>query len=158
MGFPCGLQRRMCPQPIPVQYPPLLGFLGPACAAAGATAAHAGVAATLELACRPRRRLAHGRVGAGIGCDSSPGLSQLSSIPELMNSLSGGRPCYDLVSDSNLDWNQGFLDVENFVRQRGLTRVLIDEYGFSEPSVYVPEARFWNCQEAAPEDGGQWAI
>jgi hypothetical protein len=62
------------------------------------------------------------------------------------------------VSDSNLDWNQGFLDVENFVRQRGLTRVWIDEYGFSEPSVYVPEARFWNCQQAAPEDGGQWAI
>jgi hypothetical protein len=63
-----------------------------------------------------------------------------------------------LVSDSNLDWNQGFFDVENFVRQRGLTRVWIDEYGFSDPSVYVPEARFWNCQEAAPEDGGQWAI
>jgi hypothetical protein len=72
--------------------------------------------------------------------------------------LSGGRPAYDLVSDSNLDWNQGFFDVENFVRQRGLTRVWIDEYGFSDPSVYVPEARFWNCQEAAPEDGGQWAI
>jgi 4-amino-4-deoxy-L-arabinose transferase-like glycosyltransferase len=75
-----------------------------------------------------------------------------------LNSLSGGRPGYDLVSDSNLDWNQGFVDVENFVRRRGLTRVWIDEYGFSEPSVYVPEARFWNCQEAAPEDGGQWAI
>jgi hypothetical protein len=72
--------------------------------------------------------------------------------------LSGGRPGYDLVSDSNLDWNQGFFDVENFVRQRGLARVWIDEYGFSDPSVYVPEARFWNCQEAAPEDGGQWAI
>jgi hypothetical protein len=75
-----------------------------------------------------------------------------------LNSLSGGRPGCDLVSDSNLDWNQGLFDVENFVRQRGLTRVLIDEYGFSEPSPYVPEARFWNCQEAAPEDGGQWAI
>jgi 4-amino-4-deoxy-L-arabinose transferase-like glycosyltransferase len=75
-----------------------------------------------------------------------------------LNSLSGGRPGYDLVSDSNLDWNQGFFDVVNFVRQRGLTRVWIDEYGFSEPSVYVPEARFWNCQEAKPEDGGQWAI
>jgi hypothetical protein len=35
---------------------------------------------------------------------------------------------------------------------------LIDEYGFSEPTVYVPEARFWNCQEAVPADGGQWAI
>ena len=75
-----------------------------------------------------------------------------------LNSLSGGRPGYELVSDSNLDWNQGFFEVENFVRQRGLTHVLIDEYGFSEPTVYVPEAQFWNCQEATPEDGGQWAI
>jgi 4-amino-4-deoxy-L-arabinose transferase-like glycosyltransferase len=75
-----------------------------------------------------------------------------------LNSLSGSRPGYDRVSDSNMDWNQGFFDVEKFVRQRGLTRVLVDEYGFSEPSIYVPEARFWNCQEAVPEDGGQWAV
>jgi len=75
-----------------------------------------------------------------------------------LNSLSGGRPGYELVSDSNLDWNQGLLEVEDFVRQRGLTRVLIDSYGFSDSTVYVPEAQFWNCQEAKPEDGGQWAI
>jgi hypothetical protein len=75
-----------------------------------------------------------------------------------LNSLSGDRPAYDLVSDSNLDWNQGLLEVESFVRQRGLTRVLIDEYGFSEPSAYVPEVRFWDCQEAVPEDGGLWAV
>jgi len=75
-----------------------------------------------------------------------------------LNSLGGGRPAYDLVADSNLDWNQGLLEVENFVRQRGLSRVLIDAYGFSDPTVYVPEAQFWNCQEATPKDGGQWAI
>jgi 4-amino-4-deoxy-L-arabinose transferase-like glycosyltransferase len=75
-----------------------------------------------------------------------------------LNSLSGGRPAYELVADSNLDWNQGLLEAESFVRQHGLTRVLIDAYGFSDPTVYVPEARFWNCQEAAPEDGGQWVI
>jgi 4-amino-4-deoxy-L-arabinose transferase-like glycosyltransferase len=75
-----------------------------------------------------------------------------------MNSLSSGQPAYSLVSDSNLDWNQGFFDVEDFVHQRGLSHVLIDEYGFSEPSVYVPEAQFWNCQQAVPQDGGQWAV
>jgi 4-amino-4-deoxy-L-arabinose transferase-like glycosyltransferase len=75
-----------------------------------------------------------------------------------LNSLSYGRPGYELVSDSNLDWNQGFFDAENFVRQRGVTRVWIDEYGLSEPAVYIPEGRFWNCQQAQPEDGGQWAI
>jgi 4-amino-4-deoxy-L-arabinose transferase-like glycosyltransferase len=75
-----------------------------------------------------------------------------------LNSLSGGRPGYELISDSNLDWNQGLFDVEEFVRQHGLSHVLMDSYGFSEILVYVPEARLWNCQEAAPEDGGQWAI
>jgi len=75
-----------------------------------------------------------------------------------LNSLSCGRPGYELVSDSNFDWNQGFFDVENFVRQRGLTHVLIDEYGLSELAVYIPEAKFWNCQQAQPEEGGQWAI
>jgi 4-amino-4-deoxy-L-arabinose transferase-like glycosyltransferase len=75
-----------------------------------------------------------------------------------LNSLSGGRPGYVLVADSNLDWNQGLLEVEAFVRQRYLTHVLIDAYGFSDPAVYVPEAKFWNCQEAVPTDGGQWAI
>ena len=75
-----------------------------------------------------------------------------------LNSLGGGRPGYLLVADSNLDWNQGLLEVENFVRQRGLTHVLIDSYGFSDPTVYVPQAKLWNCQEAVPEDGGQWAF
>ncbi len=75
-----------------------------------------------------------------------------------LNSLSGGRPGYLLVADSNLDWNQGLLEVENFVRQRGLTHVLIDSYGFSDPAVYVPKAKLWNCQQPVLEDGGQWAF
>jgi hypothetical protein len=74
------------------------------------------------------------------------------------NSLSAGHPGYTLVSDSNLDWNQALPEVENFVHQRGLQHVLVDEYGFSELTVYIPEAQFWNCQEPAPEDGGQWAV
>jgi len=75
-----------------------------------------------------------------------------------LNSLSGGRPGYLLVADSNLDWSQGLLDVENFVRQRGLTHVLVDGYGFYDPAVYVPQAQLWNCQKAMPENGGLWAF
>jgi 4-amino-4-deoxy-L-arabinose transferase-like glycosyltransferase len=75
-----------------------------------------------------------------------------------LNSLSFGRPGYVLVADSNLDWNQGLLEAENFVRQRGLAHVLMDAYSFSDPTVYVPEAQFWNCQQATQQDGGQWAI
>ena len=75
-----------------------------------------------------------------------------------LNSFSGGRPGYLQVGDSNLDWNQGLLEAENFVQRRGLSHLLIDPYAFSDPTVYVPQAQFWNCQRAVPEDGGQWAI
>ena len=75
-----------------------------------------------------------------------------------LNSLSRGRPGYELVNDSNLDWNQALPDVEQWVRHRGLQHVLIDEYGFSDPTVYVPQAQPWNCQEPASIDANQWAV
>jgi hypothetical protein len=75
-----------------------------------------------------------------------------------LNSLSMGRPGYLLVNDSNLDWNHALPEVEKFVQQRGLDHILLDEYGFSEPNAYVPQAQLWSCQEAKAADGGQWAV
>jgi hypothetical protein len=75
-----------------------------------------------------------------------------------LNAFSMGRPAYTLVNDSNVDWNQSLPEVENFVRQRGLSRILIDEYGFSEPRIYVPQAVPFNCQQPPPEASGQWAV
>ena len=75
-----------------------------------------------------------------------------------LNTLSMGHPGYTLVNDSNLDWNQALPQVEVFVSQRGLKRVLLDEYGFVEPAAYVPQALLWDCQKPAPQDGGQWAV
>ena len=75
-----------------------------------------------------------------------------------LNSLSLGRPGYVLVNDSNLDWNQALPDVRRFAEQRKLDQVLLDEYGFSDPTVYVPQARIWNCQKPAASDGSQWAV
>jgi hypothetical protein len=75
-----------------------------------------------------------------------------------LNVLSMGRPAYLLVNDSNLDWNQSLPEVENFVRQRGLNQILLDEYGFSEPAAYVPQAQLWSCQQPSPADGGRWAV
>jgi hypothetical protein len=75
-----------------------------------------------------------------------------------LNVLGMGRPGYLLVNDSNLDWNQSLPEVENFVRQRGLNQILLDEYGFSEPAAYVPQAQLWNCQQPSPADGGRWAV
>ena len=75
-----------------------------------------------------------------------------------LNSISMGHPGYELVNDSNLDWNQSLPDVQRFVVHHGLRTVLIDIYGYSEPAVYVPLARFWNCQQPAPSDASQWAV
>lgn len=75
-----------------------------------------------------------------------------------LNSFSFGRPAYHLVNDSSLDWNQGLLDVESYVAHRGLTDVLVDEYGFNDPAVYVPQSRVWSCQQPLSSDAGHWAF
>ena len=75
-----------------------------------------------------------------------------------INSLGMGRPGYMLVNDSNLDWDQSFPAVENFITQHGLTQVLLDRYGFSDTSAYIPQGRQWNCQKATSADAGQWAV
>ncbi len=75
-----------------------------------------------------------------------------------VNSLAFGRPTYSLFSDSNLDWNHALPEVSQYVQRHGLSRVLIDEYGINEPTIYVPQAQFWNCQEPSRSDGGQVAI
>jgi hypothetical protein len=105
--------------------------------------------------------------GARLGVWATIGLAAASLVTAVLaypnyfpflNVLSMGRPGYLLVNDSNIDWNHALPQVETFVRQRGLNHVLLDEYGFSEPTAYVPEARLWSCQEASPADGGQWAV
>ncbi len=73
-----------------------------------------------------------------------------------INALSLGRPAYTLVNDSNVDWNQTLPEVQRFVEQHGLSTIDLDEYGFSDPTVWVPGAQLWNCQKPADEDAGKW--
>jgi 4-amino-4-deoxy-L-arabinose transferase-like glycosyltransferase len=73
-----------------------------------------------------------------------------------LNALSLGQPAYTLVNDSNVDWNQSLPEVRRFAEQHGLSKIDLDEYGFSDPSVWVPQAQLWNCQKPASEDGGKW--
>jgi Dolichyl-phosphate-mannose-protein mannosyltransferase len=75
-----------------------------------------------------------------------------------INVLGMGRPGYELVNDSNLDWNQALPEVEAFASRNGLKHVLLDEYGFSEAKVYVAQAQGWDCQQPSSTDGGQWAV
>jgi len=73
-----------------------------------------------------------------------------------INALSLRRPAYTLVNDSNVDWNQSLPEVKRFAEQHRLQRLRLDEYGFSDPTVVVPQAQPWNCQKPTPGDEGQW--
>jgi 4-amino-4-deoxy-L-arabinose transferase-like glycosyltransferase len=73
-----------------------------------------------------------------------------------LNALSLGRPGYTLVNDSNLDWNQSLPAVQAFVQQRGLQSIDLDEYGFTDTAVDVPQAHIWDCQRPTGADAGQW--
>ena len=73
-----------------------------------------------------------------------------------INALGLGRPAYALVNDSNVDWNQSLPEVKRFAEQHGLQRIELDEYGFSDANIYVPQARLWNCQRPTDDDEGQW--
>jgi 4-amino-4-deoxy-L-arabinose transferase-like glycosyltransferase len=75
-----------------------------------------------------------------------------------INSLSFGRPAYTQVNDSNVDWNQSLPEVKRFADQHGLQRIALDEYGFSDSTVFVPQAQLWNCQTPGPDDAGQWVV
>jgi hypothetical protein len=73
-----------------------------------------------------------------------------------INALGLGRPAYALVNDSNVDWNQSLPEVKHFALERGLQRIGLDAYGFSDATVSVPQARPWSCQRPTAEDEGQW--
>lgn len=73
-----------------------------------------------------------------------------------INSLGLGHPAHELLNDSNVDWNQSLPELERFVEEHRLQRIAVDEYGFSDPTVFVPRAHAWNCQTPSPEDSGQW--
>jgi hypothetical protein len=74
------------------------------------------------------------------------------------NTLTRSHPLYWWASDSNVDWNQALPEVRKFADQHGVKVLNIDPYSSSDPTVFVPQARFWNCQIPAPDDAGQWVV
>jgi 4-amino-4-deoxy-L-arabinose transferase-like glycosyltransferase len=74
-----------------------------------------------------------------------------------INALSMGHPAYELLNDSNVDWNQSLPEVQRFEDQHGIKNIRLDEYGFSDLQASAAvSAHAWNCQTPAPEDAGQW--
>jgi hypothetical protein len=74
------------------------------------------------------------------------------------NALTRSHPVYWWASDSNVDWNQALPEVRKFADQRGLKVLDLDPYGANDPTVTVPQARFWNCQQPTPDDANQWVV
>src|SRR5262249_18551386 len=73
-----------------------------------------------------------------------------------INILGMGRPSYTLVNDSNVDWNQSLPELKRFAEEHRLQRIGFDEYGFSDPTIVVPQAQAWNCQRPDPQNAGEW--
>jgi hypothetical protein len=74
------------------------------------------------------------------------------------NALALDRLPYELLSDSNVDWNQALPEVRRFASSRGLTTVSVDIWGFTDPAHTVPGARLWNCQRPEEAQAGQWVV
>jgi hypothetical protein len=73
-----------------------------------------------------------------------------------INALGMGRPAYELVNDSNVDWNQSLPKLKRFAEEHRLQHIGFDEYGFSDPTVVVPQAQSWNCQKPDRQSAGEW--
>jgi hypothetical protein len=105
------------------------------------------------------------RIGAALGAATTVALvascmfTAVRAYPYFfpyINALSMGHPAYALVNDSNVDWNQSLPEVKNFAEQHGLQKIPMDAYGFSDPTVSVPQAQIWNCQTPTQEDADRW--
>jgi hypothetical protein len=105
------------------------------------------------------------RLGAALGAWAAVALAAsclftaVSAYPyyfSYINALSLGHPAYELVNDSNVDWNQSLPEVRRFAEQHDLQKIGLDSYGFSDASVWVPQSQPWNCQKPTPESEGQW--
>ncbi len=75
-----------------------------------------------------------------------------------VNALGFGKPAYELLSDSNVDWNQALPQAAAWAREHGIQRIGIDEYGFTDPAESVPGAYIWDCQQPKADEAGHWEI
>jgi hypothetical protein len=104
----------------------------------------------------PGRRLWQTAVAvAAIGSFAAIAMAYPYFLP-FVNSLAFGHPVYQLVNDSNVSWNDGLPEVEHFVEEHRLTGIALDWASLADPTLVVPQARDWDCQEPSERDAGQW--
>ena len=103
------------------------------------------------------------RVAASLAalCAASCVVSAIAAYPyyfPYLNVFGGGRPPYQLMGDSNIDWHQALPEVRSFAERHNLTQLRLDDYGLSDPVASVPQAVAWNCASPSPADAGHWAV
>ena len=94
-------------------------------------------------------------------CAASCLLSAIYAYPfyiPYVNVLTFGRPAYELMGDANVDWHQALPEVRSFADRHNLASIRLDDFGMSDPSVVVPQAMPWNCEQPSSNDAGQWAV
>jgi hypothetical protein len=57
-----------------------------------------------------------------------------------------------------VDWNQALPEVRDFAERHGLQVLDLDHYSMMDPTVFVPQARVWDCQQPTPDDANQWVV
>lgn len=115
----------------------------------------------LQFLALEQRKPARIAMFATFGLASASVITAIAAYPNFfpfLNVLSMDKPGYMLVNDSNLDWGHALPEVEKYVIRRGMSEVLVDYYGFTEPQAFVPQSQLWDCQQPRREDAGHWAF
>lgn len=77
-------------------------------------------------------------------------ITALSAYPHYIsyyNWFRLGTPKPEIVAESNLDWGQSLIAVNDFVREHRIARIYLDSMSPLSPEVYVPNAAEWFCDD-----------
>lgn len=73
------------------------------------------------------------------------------------NDFRFGTPKQEITAESNLDWGQSLPEVAAFAAQHHIGTIYVDgRMTILPPSLYVPQAKPWKCDEPGPEQA-EWA-
>ena len=87
--------------------------------------------------------------------------SAVSAYPHYFpyfNFLAGGRPAYLLATDSNVDWDQALPEAERFAAAHAITDLPLDDFGIATTRTWVPQSRYWDCQQPSAAETGKWVV
>ena len=66
-----------------------------------------------------------------------------------------GTPRQEIVAESNLDWGQSLLAVDDFVREHNISKIYMDPMSPLSPQIYVRNSAEWFCDDF-PSPSPEW--